>query len=489
MIQIGLLKRFAGLFLAAAVALGCTTARAASVPNTPSSSSSSSSSGTTENVRPGSTQNGWTRWTGSTALAANKNYYIDSIVKVSRESTVTLPAGSKLEIREGADLRVYVGSTLQIRGDVVIQKNARLTVSGTLILAAGSSLENNGRISSTKSSTVRISSGLTSSAGAVSVFGGEVLVYSAGEFKSGGMTTLTAGSDTKITGVWQTLEGGQLYAKGKFSVTLSGKVIQSGDLCLYTRLVNSGTLTLNYGSKYLKSQSAVLALTKSGRVIDNRASPPTHVQRPTPPPIAENTVLKGIDVSSWQDIIDWKRVKKAGIDFAILRSSFYVTKDKTFEYNIAEAQKAGVMVGVYHYCYATTVLEAREEARYFLSVIEPYELDFPVIMDFEDPSQEHLSKTQLTAIAKAFLDEIKNAGYYAMIYANKHWLTTLLDMNRLSEYDVWLAEWRTAPTYDGSFGIWQYSSEGRVSGIRGDVDLNICYRDYYKLISDGGYKR
>ncbi len=253
--------------------------------------------------------------------------------------------------------------------------------------------------------------------------------------------------------------------------------------------MNSGTVTLNYGSKYLKSQSAMLAITKSGRIVDYRYSPPVETPRPEPPSLGENVKLKGIDVSSWQDIIDWKRVKNAGIDFAILRSSFYVKKDKTFDYNIVEAQKAGVMVGVYHYCYATTVLEAREEARYFLSVIEPYELDFPVILDFEDPSQEDLGKSRLTAIAKAFLDEIKNAGYYPMLYANKHWLTTLLDMNRLSEYDLWLAEWRSSPTYSGNFGIWQYSSEGRVSGIRGDVDLNLCYRDYYKIISDGGYKR
>lgn len=173
----------------------------------------------------------------------------------------------------------------------------------------------------------------------------------------------------------------------------------------------------------------------------------------------------------------------------MLRSSFYIRKDKTFDYNIVEAQKAGVMVGAYHYCYAESVAEAREEARYFMSVIEPYELDFPVVLDFEDPELEHLGKSRLTSIAKAFMDELKNAGYYVMLYANKHWLETFLDMNRLSEYDVWLAEWHTRPTWNGGFGMWQYSSEGRVSGIRGDVDLNICYRDYYKAISDGNYKR
>lgn len=479
-----ILKRVAGAFLAALMALGCMTVYAA-----PASSSGSTGSAVTGSARPGGAQNGYTRWTGSSTPAANRNYYIDSTVKISRGTTVTFPAGSKLELREGANLQVYVGSTLLIRGDMTVREGAQLTVSGTLTLAAGSSLENNGKFSTTKSSTVRISSAFTTTDEATAVFGGEVLVYTAGIYKSGGRTTLSSNSDTKITGIWQTLDNGQLFAKGKLSVTLSGKIVQSGDLCLYSRLVNSGTVTLNYGSKYLKSQSATLTLTKSGRVVDNRYSPPAETTRPEPPPLDENVELKGIDVSSWQDIIDWKRVKRAGVDFAIIRSSFYVKKDKTFDYNIVEAQRAGVMVGVYHYCYATTVLEAREEARYFLSVIAPYELDFPVILDFEDPSQEHLGKSQLTAIAKAFLDELKNAGYYPMLYANKHWLTTLLDMKRLSEYDLWLAEWHTAPTYSGNFGIWQYTSEGRVSGISGDVDLNICYRDYYKLIGDGGYKR
>lgn len=473
------LRKAAGVLLAAAIAICCTAGRSAA----PLASAAVGA------VRPGAAQSGYTRWTGSAKPAANRNYYIDGKVKISRGTTVIFPAGSKLELRKGAELQVYVGSTLQIRGDIEVQEGARLTVSGTLILSAGSKLENSGNVTATKSSTVRISSLLDGTEKSTAMFGGEVLVYMSGQYRSGGRTTLTENSDTKITGGWHTLDGGQLFAKGKLSVTLSGKMIQSGDLCLYSRLVNSGRLTFNYGSRYMKTQNAVLALTKSGRVTDNRYSPPSESTSPDPPDLGENVKLRGIDVSSWQDIIDWKRVKQSGVDFAILRSSFYVKKDRTFEYNIEQAQKAGVMVGVYHYCYATTVPEALEEARYFLSVIEPYELDFPVILDFEDPSLEDMSKTKLTTIAKAFLDEVKNAGYYAMLYANKHWMTKLLDMNRLSEYDVWLAEWRTAPTYSGNFGIWQYSSEGRVAGIRGDVDLNICYRDYRRIIREGGYKR
>ncbi len=476
-----LLKRIAGTFLAAVIALGCTTAYA--------SSSSPPTAPVSAGVRPGGSQDGYIRWTGSGTLAANRKYYIDNTVKLSKNASVVLPAGSSLELRGGAELQIFLGSSMQIRGDVVIQPDAKLTVSGTLVTAVGSTLENYGSFISTKSSSVKISSPFASKENAQTVFGGEVLIYQSGVLRNESSVTFAASSDVKVTGSVNTPEGGQLFVKGKLSVTLSGKIIQSGDLCLYTRLVNSGTVTLNYGSRYFKSDTAVLAVTKSGRIVDNRDSPPTDTPRPVPPPLPEGSTLKGIDVSSWQDTIDWTRVKGAGVDFAMLRSSFYVTKDKTFEYNITEAQKAGVLVGTYHYCYAETVLEARNEARYFISVIEPYELDFPVVLDLEDPSLEHLGKSRLTAIAKAFLDELKNAGYYAMIYSNKYWLETMLDMSKLSEYDVWLAEWHTTPTWSGDFGMWQYSSEGRVSGIRGDVDLNICYRDYYKIISDGGYKR
>lgn len=482
-----LLKRIAGTFLAAVVALGCTTAYA----STSSTSDASSSSGTAASVsaRPGGSQDGYVRWTGSAEPSANRKYYIDGTVKLSKKAKVVFPAGSTLELRSGADLQIFVGSSLQIRGDIVIREGAKLTVSGTLITAIGSSLENYGKFTSTKSSSVKISSTFTSRENAETVFGGEVFVYQSGVLRSEGSTTFAASSDVKVTGSVNTAEGGTLFAKGKLAVTLSGKIVLSGDLCLYTRLVNSGVVTLNYGSRYFKSTSAVLAVTKSGRINDNRAAPPVETTRPIPEPLPNGRSFKGIDVSSWQDTIDWNRVKGAGVDFAMLRSSFYIKKDRTFDYNIVEAQKAGVMVGVYHYCYAESVAEAREEAQYFMSVIEPYDLDFPVVLDLEDPSQEDLGKSKLTSIAKAFLDELKNAGYYAMLYSNKHWLETKLDMDRLSGYDVWLAEWHTAPSWSGNFGMWQYSSEGRVSGISGDVDLNICYRDYYKIISNGNYKR
>ena len=125
---------------------------------------------------------------------------------------MTFPAGSTLELREGANLQVFVGSTLVIRGDVTVQPKAQMIVSGTLTLAAGSSLVNNGSVSTTKSSTLRISSAFTTTGAATAVLGGEVLVYNSGVYKSSGRTTLSATSDVKVTGSWQTLDKGQLFA-------------------------------------------------------------------------------------------------------------------------------------------------------------------------------------------------------------------------------------------------------------------------------------
>ena len=99
-------------------------------------------------------------------------------------------------------------------------------------------------------------------------------------------------------------------------------------------------------------------------------------------------------------------------------------------------------------------------------------------LDFEEQSQSKLGKSQVSKIVKAFLDEVNAAGYYAMLYSNKTWLTQYLDMSQLSGYEVWLAQWNTVPTYKGDFGMWQYSCKGIVSGIDGYDALDLSYKTY-----------
>ena len=484
-------KRAAALLLAAVLTLGGSAASFAAAPE-------QVGAGYEESVYTPVDIGGYTRWTGSEPLKENTNYYIDSVVKISKDTNVTLPVGSKMILCAGAELQIFVGGSFQLRGDMLIEPDARVTVSGTFSIAAGSLLEAYGSFSSTKSSTVKISSKFSAADNSIIVFGGKVYVYRTGLYSGGNRTTLSDDSDVKITGEWLIPENAKLFIKGQFSVTVSGNVRQRGVLYLYSRIVNSGHYTLADKSEYYKTSAALFGVTKSGTVIDERGLYPSDDGNAGDHGVdsdIEDVEWFGIDISRYQGAIDWNAVKKSGVEFAFIRSSIgdgatpRSGEDILFRHNAAKALEAGLKVGVYHYLWAETVEDAIKEAKFFVKTIEPYAIDFPVVLDFEDPTQESLGKTKLTAIAKAFLDEVKASGYYPMIYANKNWLVNYLDMNKLSDYEVWLAEWKSAPTYSGNFGVWQFSSRGKVSGINGDVDLNICYRNYSKIIKDGGYNR
>lgn len=483
------LKRAAALLMAAVMALGCSAASFAAPP---------------EQIDPGYEESVYTpadigsykHWTGSEPLKEDTNYYIDGIVKISKDKSVTLPAGSRMVLCSGAELQIFVGGSFRLCGDMLIEPNAGVTVSGTFSVGAGSLLEVYGKFSSTKSSTVKISSKFSAVGDSVTVFGGKVYVYRTGVYSGGNRTTLSADSDVKITGEWHIPENAKLFVKGQFSVTVSGNVRQNGILYLYSKIVNSGHYTLAYKSEYYKTTVAVFGVTKSGTVIDERGLYPPDADSGGNSggfDDFEEVEWFGIDISRYQGAIDWNAVKSSGVEFAFIRASIgdgaapRSGEDILFRHNAAKALEAGLKVGAYHYLWAESVEEAIAEAKFFVKTIEPYALDFPVVLDFEDPTQENLGKAKLTAIAKAFLDEVKAAGYYPMIYANKNWMVNYLDMNKLSDYEVWLAEWRSAPTYSGNFGVWQFSSRGKVSGINGDVDLNLCYRNYYKIIKEGGY--
>lgn len=197
--------------------------------------------------------------------------------------------------------------------------------------------------------------------------------------------------------------------------------------------------------------------------------------------------VKGIDVSTWQGDINWKQVADGETEFAMLRASFGSEGvDRKFQQNITNAPKAGINCGAYHYCYATSVQEAEKEADHFLQVIKPYQFPYPVALDLEDPAQVPLGKKMLTDIAQAFLERVRKAGYYVCLYSNLDWMVNYLDMSRLSGFDIWLAQWNDKPTYQGEFGMWQYSSEGEISGIPARVDLNISYQDYPAIIRAAG---
>ena len=191
---------------------------------------------------------------------------------------------------------------------------------------------------------------------------------------------------------------------------------------------------------------------------------------------------KLIDVSTWNGNIDWNKVYKSRVKYAMIRSSFGIENpnqvDNKFVRNITNAQRAGVKCGVYHYSYAQSVAEAQKEAEFCLKTIKNYKIDLPVAFDIEDSSQTHLGKDTLTSIVIAFCDRIKSAGYRPMLYCNPNWLCNYLHKDKLiNKYDIWLANWGvSAPSYNCA--IWQYSESGSVPGVSGSVDMNWIYKDY-----------
>lgn len=206
--------------------------------------------------------------------------------------------------------------------------------------------------------------------------------------------------------------------------------------------------------------------------------------------------MKGIDISRHNGLLNFATIKKSGIDFVIIRAGFGMfgnQKDVCFEYNYSEAKKQGLKVGCYHYSYAKNVAEAKIEAMVFLNWIKGKQFDFPVAFDLEDISQKKLSKILLTEIAFTWLSTVEKAGYYVMLYSNVDWLRNRLDKNKLSKYDLWLADWRTKTKHSGNdCGIWQYSSKGEFEGCSGCFDLDIAFKNYPAIIENAelnGFKK
>ena len=205
--------------------------------------------------------------------------------------------------------------------------------------------------------------------------------------------------------------------------------------------------------------------------------------------------IKGIDVSTFQGIIDWEKVAASGIDFAMVRAGYGKDSsqiDAQFARNMEGAAAAGIPVGVYWFSYATSEDEARQEARVALAAIKPYTLLYPIAYDYEYDTVRYaegrgiyVTREQATACCKAFCDEIKAAGYYPMVYTSLDYLRRYVDAEAVG-CDVWLAQYNDKPTYTGKFTMWQHSSKGRVAGFRGNVDLDVCYVDYPALIRAAG---
>lgn len=191
---------------------------------------------------------------------------------------------------------------------------------------------------------------------------------------------------------------------------------------------------------------------------------------------------KGIDVSKWQGEIDWKSVAASGVKFVIIRAGYGRVAsqvDAQFVKNYEGAVNAGLLVGVYWYSYATTVNAAVQEAKTCLQVLDGRNLDLPVFFDQEyEPSILALSTQARTDIVNAFMNEIKkSSGYTPGLYCSLDFIKNKLYDSKIPAFPRWIAQYDYDGTcdYKGNLYMWQYTSSGKVSGISGNVDMDILY--------------
>lgn len=301
--------------------------------------------------------------------------------------------------------------------------------------------------------------------------------------------------------------GGSFPVRGTITSTLNdiGKVsaamYKSNDLSRVPALISSDTVN---GKKYVLDSStvdnnmlfgnlatgvytyAVLADAVS-YYIDNSGALKTSTTEvvlqtkmcvvttsASPNPVLHN----GIDVSVWNGNIDWATVKTQ-IDFAILRASWEETADTKFYTNANGCVQNGIPFGVYVYSYAENAAEAKGEAEYVLSLVDGYDLDLPIFLDFEDEIQMNLSASKQQEVVKTFCDTIYAAGYQPGIYTYQ-WLlrSSTFSDSYYKTIPTWVAEIKSGYTnYPGGLWLWQYSWVGRFNGMSGDVDCNKMYAE------------
>lgn len=207
-----------------------------------------------------------------------------------------------------------------------------------------------------------------------------------------------------------------------------------------------------------------------------------------------NKTLRLTDLSKWNGKVDFNKVKADGIDGVIIRTGYGVENpkqiDNRFEDYYTGAKAAGLYVGAYHYSYAKTPQAAEKEANFMLKIMKGKSFELPIYGDFEE--QANISKSECNSMISAFCDRLESAGAWAGIYSYDTFFRDKLSPDKPKRYTVWVARVenifpKCVPTEN--IGIWQNSWKGRINGVKGDVDLDLCYRDFPKLIKKAGLNK
>ena len=205
--------------------------------------------------------------------------------------------------------------------------------------------------------------------------------------------------------------------------------------------------------------------------------------------------IKGIDISTYQRNVDFKKLKAAGVNFVILRAGYgdYLSypdqKDDMFESHYKNAKAAGLNVGAYWFTYALTPEKAEREAKGFLEVIKGKQFEYPVYIDLEkDKSYNPFSgKVDCSKIVDAFCSTLEKANYWSGLYISRNPLQNFIKPEIANKYSLWVAEYGSSKcNYNGQVDIWQYTDEARYNGYNGNLDGDYSYKDYPTLIKNTG---
>lgn len=195
----------------------------------------------------------------------------------------------------------------------------------------------------------------------------------------------------------------------------------------------------------------------------------------------DNTSV-GIDVSKWQGDIDFKKVREAGAEFVMIRIGYqdgfdgdYIM-DPYFKKNIEEAKENNLQVGIYFYSYSNSIEESEKQAEWVIKNLKNYEIDLPVVYDWEVWSSFNsinVSLHKFNLMAETFLKKIEDSGYSTMLYSSKNYLENIWE---LQNYKTWLAHYTNKTNYNGNYYMWQMCSDGKIDGINGYVDIDVLYK-------------
>lgn len=430
-------------------------------------------------------------WDGKTEIESGNTYIVTE--EIGLRDNIVIPDDAKLSVKEGGTLKIYKKGGLTVYGELAVSQGGTIFNSGSIVIKKNSAFNIYGLFQSSVNGKMNISGDMTVYRQGKAEISSAVKIFKDSYIYNRGEIYLYKSSDVTLSGEIKGEKNSGMFMQGILNVTLSGVIDVSGHLSIGSRskVRCSGMLKLDENSSYTRFKQ--ITVTKNGRFIDRR---PEDV-------FADMTVnilvdepkkkYKGIDVSYAQGDIDWKKVADSGVEFAIIRagrgragSKNEMKEDDYFRQNIKGAQENGINVGVYFYSYATSVSEAKEEARFLLEIIDGYQLQYPVILDMEEEFQAGIGTKKLTNMIEAFFEVLMKEGYFPMFYSYKSWMEENLDMTILDKYAIWLAQLGDKVTYDGGYYIWQYSFTGKVSGIDGDVDLDYSYRDFPAILKKYG---